>query len=65
MRELDTADNVNDVLVWRLRRLADLPAHTRTSPAHTGPSTAPTTAAPSRPAAPPAAPDPGKRPPRR
>jgi hypothetical protein len=39
VRELDTADNVNDVLVWRLRRLADLPAHTRTSPAHTGPST--------------------------
>ncbi|MDF3291903.1 relaxase/mobilization nuclease domain-containing protein [Streptomyces silvisoli] len=25
MRELDTADNVNDVLVWRLRRLGDLP----------------------------------------
>ncbi|WP_435127146.1 relaxase/mobilization nuclease domain-containing protein [Actinacidiphila sp. bgisy144] len=27
MRELDSAENVNDVLVWRLRRLADLPAH--------------------------------------
>ncbi|WP_186784198.1 relaxase/mobilization nuclease domain-containing protein [Streptomyces sp. CBG33] len=27
MRELDTADNVPDVLVWRLRRLAHLPAH--------------------------------------
>ncbi|MFB7776280.1 relaxase/mobilization nuclease domain-containing protein [Streptomyces bauhiniae] len=27
MRELDTADDVNDVLVWRLRRLAQLPAH--------------------------------------
>ncbi|SDP41281.1 relaxase/mobilization nuclease domain-containing protein [Actinacidiphila guanduensis] len=26
MRELDSAENVNDVLVWRLRRLADLPA---------------------------------------
>ncbi|MFB8086897.1 relaxase/mobilization nuclease domain-containing protein [Streptomyces sp. NPDC055992] len=26
MRELDTADNVNDVLVWRLRHLAHLPA---------------------------------------
>lgn len=25
-RELDTADSVSDVLVWRLRRLADLPA---------------------------------------
>ncbi|MFJ2158124.1 relaxase/mobilization nuclease domain-containing protein [Streptomyces sp. NPDC087856] len=27
LRELDTADDVNDVLVWRLRRLAQLPAH--------------------------------------
>ena len=27
MRELDTADNVNDVLVWRLIRLAQLPTH--------------------------------------
>jgi hypothetical protein len=27
MRELDTAQNINDVLVWRLRRLANLPAH--------------------------------------
>ncbi|MFF5336917.1 relaxase/mobilization nuclease domain-containing protein [Streptomyces sp. NPDC013181] len=26
MRELDTADNINDVLVWRLRHLAHLPA---------------------------------------
>lgn len=26
MRELDTAEDVNDVLVWRLRRLAQLPA---------------------------------------
>ncbi|MEO3750794.1 relaxase/mobilization nuclease domain-containing protein [Streptomyces sp. B6B3] len=26
MRELDTAENLNDVLVWRLRRLAHLPA---------------------------------------
>ena len=25
-RELDTAESVSDVLVWRLRRLADLPA---------------------------------------
>ncbi|EST31740.1 relaxase/mobilization nuclease domain-containing protein [Streptomyces niveus] len=25
-RELDTADSVSDVLVWRLRRIADLPA---------------------------------------
>ncbi|GAA1890704.1 relaxase/mobilization nuclease domain-containing protein [Streptantibioticus ferralitis] len=27
MRELDTAESANDVLVWRLRRLANLPAH--------------------------------------
>ncbi|MFI0722090.1 relaxase/mobilization nuclease domain-containing protein [Streptomyces sp. NPDC021224] len=27
LRELDTAEDINDVLVWRLRRLADLPAH--------------------------------------
>ncbi|MFE7577639.1 relaxase/mobilization nuclease domain-containing protein [Streptomyces sp. NPDC057521] len=27
MRELDTAENVNDVLVWRLRHLANLSAH--------------------------------------
>jgi hypothetical protein len=31
LRELDTADDVNDVLVWRLRRLADLPAHPATT----------------------------------
>ncbi|MFI0155773.1 relaxase/mobilization nuclease domain-containing protein [Streptomyces lydicus] len=53
-RELDTADSVTDVLVWRLRRLGNLPAttdspHTRTSsrasqqqppaPKHTTPGT--------------------------
>ncbi|MGW2657386.1 relaxase/mobilization nuclease domain-containing protein [Streptomyces sp. NPDC001478] len=27
LRELDTAENVTDVLIWRLRRLAGLPAH--------------------------------------
>ncbi|WP_411088860.1 relaxase/mobilization nuclease domain-containing protein [Streptomyces sp. 061-3] len=27
MRELDTAEDVDDVLVWRMRRLAQLPAH--------------------------------------
>ncbi|MGX1762257.1 relaxase/mobilization nuclease domain-containing protein [Streptomyces lydicus] len=27
MRELDTAEDVTDVLVWRLRRIAQLPAH--------------------------------------
>jgi hypothetical protein len=25
-RELDTADSISDVLIWRLRRMADLPA---------------------------------------
>lgn len=32
MRELDTAEDVNDVLVWRLRRLAQLPAHPDEAP---------------------------------
>ena len=32
MRELDTAEDVNDVLVWRLRRLAQLPAHPGEAP---------------------------------
>lgn len=73
MRELDTADDENDVLVWRLRRLAQLPAHpqTGTSRSQTGASqpeastnrtnnrTAPT--APAHPAAS----DPRNRPPRR
>ncbi|MFJ6791404.1 hypothetical protein [Streptomyces angustmyceticus] len=27
LRELDTAEDVHDILVWRLRRLAQLPAH--------------------------------------
>ncbi|WP_435210340.1 relaxase/mobilization nuclease domain-containing protein [Streptomyces sp. bgisy034] len=31
-RELDTADSVSDVLVWRLRRMADLPADASTVP---------------------------------
>ncbi|WP_079127978.1 relaxase [Streptomyces niveus] len=31
-RELDTADSVSDVLVWRLRRIADLPADTEQTP---------------------------------
>ncbi|MFC7973975.1 relaxase/mobilization nuclease domain-containing protein [Streptomyces cinereoruber] len=30
-RELDTAEHVSDVLVWRLRRMAGLPADTRNS----------------------------------
>lgn len=73
MRELDTAENTNDVLVWRLRRLAQLPAHPgeatrrpqvntsrpKTVTNHTINRTAPTAA--SRPAAS----DPRNRPPRR
>lgn len=34
-RELGTADSVSDVLVWRLHRLADLPADATTMPDHT------------------------------
>ncbi|PKT67900.1 mobilization protein [Streptomyces populi] len=33
-RELDTADSVSDVLVWRLRQMADLPADTSEVPEH-------------------------------
>ncbi|WP_217570633.1 relaxase/mobilization nuclease domain-containing protein [Streptomyces sp. GbtcB7] len=39
-REMDTADSVSDVLVWRLRRMADLPADASTMPHHS--STTPT-----------------------
>lgn len=39
-REMDTADSVSDVLVWRLRRTADLPADASTMPHHS--STTPT-----------------------
>ncbi|MFI7345887.1 relaxase/mobilization nuclease domain-containing protein [Streptomyces sp. NPDC049936] len=45
MRELDSADDVSDVLVWRLRRIAQLPAHpgdgARRPPAATRQATAP------------------------
>ncbi|WP_329398915.1 relaxase/mobilization nuclease domain-containing protein [Streptomyces melanogenes] len=34
-RELGTADSISDVLVWRLRRMADLPADATTVPDHT------------------------------
>ncbi|MEV7886941.1 relaxase/mobilization nuclease domain-containing protein [Streptomyces sp. NPDC002817] len=34
-RELDTADSISDVLVWRLRRMADLPADASSMPPHT------------------------------
>ncbi len=48
LRELDTAENINDVLTWRLRRLANLPAPTKSVP-RSGPlpppqATTPTTA---------------------
>ncbi|MFC4035804.1 relaxase/mobilization nuclease domain-containing protein [Streptomyces polygonati] len=68
MRELDSAEDVNDVLVWRLRRLAGLPAH----PGNTaqrpkaGTGRAPVSAQRAGvPTAPLAAPDPRNRPPRR
>lgn len=73
MRELDTAEDVDDVLVWRMRRLAQLPAHPgeatrrpqastiqpKTATNHTINRMAPTAAAR------PAASDPRNRPPRR
>ncbi|MFE6178401.1 relaxase/mobilization nuclease domain-containing protein [Streptomyces sp. NPDC056464] len=34
-RELDSADSISDVLVWRLRRMADLPADATVMPAPT------------------------------
>ncbi|WP_053744570.1 relaxase/mobilization nuclease domain-containing protein [Streptomyces sp. NRRL WC-3618] len=34
-RELGTADSISDVLVWRLRHLANLPADATTMPKHT------------------------------
>ncbi|MET9059795.1 relaxase/mobilization nuclease domain-containing protein [Streptomyces antibioticus] len=73
MRELDTAENVNDVLVWRLRRLAQLPAHPGEAPRRTQAGTSPTKTSANRtsernvPTAPPrpAVSDPRSRPPRR
>ncbi|WP_411073638.1 relaxase/mobilization nuclease domain-containing protein [Streptomyces sp. cmx-4-7] len=73
LRELDTAEDVNDVLVWRLRRIAQLPAHPGEAPrrphAGTGPTKTPAnrTGARNAPtAAPhPAVSDPRSRPPRR
>ncbi|WP_030614393.1 relaxase/mobilization nuclease domain-containing protein [Streptomyces fulvoviolaceus] len=41
-RELDAADSISDVLVWRLRRMADLPADPSAMPEHT--ATAPAAA---------------------
>ncbi|MYQ48753.1 mobilization protein [Streptomyces sp. SID4985] len=42
MRELDTAADVNDVLVWRLRRIARLPAHPGEAPRRPQAATRPT-----------------------
>lgn len=73
MRELDSAENANDVLVWRLRRLADLPARPGTTArlpkAGTGRTTPPARRPGVHSALPPAprpdTPDPRDRPPRR
>lgn len=73
MRELDTAEDVNDVLVWRLRRLAQLPAHPGEAPRRPQAGTRPTKTPASRTSernaptvAPrPAVPDPRSRAPRR
>ncbi|MDX2525197.1 relaxase/mobilization nuclease domain-containing protein [Streptomyces europaeiscabiei] len=73
MRELDTAEDVNDVLVWRLRRLAQLPAHPGEAARRTQAGTSRAESTVNRtgvrtgpPAVTrPAAPDPRNRPPRR
>ncbi|MEU9490302.1 relaxase/mobilization nuclease domain-containing protein [Streptomyces sp. NPDC048215] len=52
-RELDTADSISDVLVWRLRRSAHLPAAPESPPATTARNSR--RASPSSPATPPAA----------
>ncbi|MEV0445352.1 mobilization protein [Streptomyces spectabilis] len=44
-RELNSADSVSDVLVWRLRRMANLPADASTMPDHS-PTTPQTTGRP-------------------
>lgn len=68
MRELDSADDVNDVLVWRLRRLAQLSAHPSEANRHLQADTSQpmtSTNPMTRAAARPAAPAPRNRPPRR
>ncbi|MDF3142134.1 MULTISPECIES: mobilization protein [unclassified Streptomyces] len=52
-RELDTADSVSDVLVWRMRRMADLPTDASQLPANgTAKDPSTTRGAASRPSAP-------------
>ncbi|MEU9987868.1 relaxase/mobilization nuclease domain-containing protein [Streptomyces sp. NPDC048045] len=51
-RELDTAGSVTDVLVWRLRRIAELPATTDMPPARTNARTAQSQPQPLAPQAP-------------
>ncbi|MGW6207498.1 relaxase/mobilization nuclease domain-containing protein [Streptomyces sp. NPDC055089] len=73
MRELDTATDVNDVLVWRLRHIAQLPAHPGEATRHPQAGTRPNKTSANRTSernAPatamrPTAPDPRSRPPRR
>ncbi|MFF4453783.1 relaxase/mobilization nuclease domain-containing protein [Streptomyces goshikiensis] len=73
MRELDTAADMNDVLVWRLRRIAQLPAHPGDAARRQQAGTRPTKTSTNRinernvpEAAPrPAVSDPRNRPPRR
>lgn len=73
MRELDTATDVNDVLVWRLRHIAQLPAHPGEAPGRPQVGTRPNKASANRTsewnaptaAVRPAASDPRSRPPRR
>ncbi|MFD5327978.1 relaxase/mobilization nuclease domain-containing protein [Streptomyces sp. NPDC127092] len=73
VRDLDTAEDVNDVLVWRLRWIAQLPAHPGEAPRRPQAGTRPTKTSANRTcernaltAAPrPAVTDPRSRPPRR
>ncbi|NBE51652.1 relaxase/mobilization nuclease domain-containing protein [Streptomyces boluensis] len=73
MRELDTAADVNDVLVWRLRRIAQLPAHPGEADRRPQPGARPSRTSANRtnerntpaPAVRPAVSEPRTRPPRR
>ncbi|WP_330433909.1 relaxase/mobilization nuclease domain-containing protein [Streptomyces sp. NBC_00825] len=69
MRELDTAEDMTDVLVWRLRRLAQLPAHPGEAPRRPQPTASRPTSSTNRKApttaARPITSDPRNRPPRR